>query len=347
MPVYTLNPSHKRNGSHKASRSPSLRERMTLRRNSASSADGSETYYPTSSTSSSSTQRSRAASSGDRVAANAQARRYSAEASGVIGNPRKSAPTGMYVVVSIHKGTDWAVKDATRADIKAGWAMTYEDAMQQARRSAREDGARFYDMSSHPGTKRNPLSEDGAVVSNPRSKTFYNVYLGTEHIGAVSRSGEPSAEEVRRSLIEREGYDPDIRVVKGAKPYPRLVRPIDPGEDEYYAQRYENPRRKGAAKRSGGRTAAQGNAAKAMKLYHSGQASSLAEAWQMVRGSSARRNPLSEDGAVVSNPRRKSGAKRAGKRTAAQSNAAKAMKLYHSGQASSLAEAWSMIRGGL
>ena len=111
-----------------------------------------------------------------------------------------------------------------------------------------------------------------------------------------------------------------------------------------------NPRRKGAAKRSGGRTAAQGNAAKAMKLYHSGQASSLAEAWQMVRGSSARRNPLSEDGAVVSNPRRKGGAKpsakRSGGRTAAQSNAAKAMKLYHSGQASSLAEAWSMIRGG-
>jgi hypothetical protein len=70
----------------------------------------------------------------------------------------------------------------------------------------------------------------------------------------------------------------------------------------------------------------------------------------MVRGSSARRNPLSEDGAVVSNPRRKGGAKpsakRSGGRTAAQSNAARAMKLFHSGKASSLAEAWDIIRSG-
>jgi hypothetical protein len=44
-----------------------------------------------------------------------------------------------------------------------------------------------------------------------------------------------------------------------------------------------NPSRKGVAKRSGGRTAAQSNAAKAMKLFHSGQASSLAEAWAMLR----------------------------------------------------------------
>lgn len=42
------------------------------------------------------------------------------------------------------------------------------------------------------------------------------------------------------------------------------------------------------------------------------------------------------------NPRRKSGKRR----TAAQSNAAKAMKLYHSGRARSLAEAWDMIRRG-
>ena len=54
-----------------------------------------------------------------------------------------------------------------------------------------------------------------------------------------------------------------------------------------------NPRRPAARKPSSKRrTAAQSNAAKAMKLFHSGQASSLAEAWQMVRGS-ARRNPRS------------------------------------------------------
>jgi hypothetical protein len=43
-----------------------------------------------------------------------------------------------------------------------------------------------------------------------------------------------------------------------------------------------NPRPMKRAVR-GGRTAAQGNAAKAMRLFHSGQASSLAEAWAMLR----------------------------------------------------------------
>ena len=66
-------------------------------------------------------------------------------------------------------------------------------------------------------------------------------------------------------------------------------------------------------------------------------------------GTHRKRNPLSEDGAVVSNPRRKGSkgkAKRSGGRTAAQSNAARAMKLFHSGKASSLAEAWDIIRSG-
>ncbi len=53
---------------------------------------------------------------------------------------------------------------------------------------------------------------------------------------------------------------------------------------------------------------------------------------------------LMREHAVVTNPRPAPRAKRAGGRTAAQSNAAKAMKLFHSGQASSLAEAWDMLR---
>jgi hypothetical protein len=42
-------------------------------------------------------------------------------------------------------------------------------------------------------------------------------------------------------------------------------------------------KRKSTTKRTGGRTAAQENAAKAMRLWHSGKASSLAEAWAMLR----------------------------------------------------------------
>ena len=55
----------------------------------------------------------------------------------------------------------------------------------------------------------------------------------------------------------------------------------------------------------------------------------------------------------LDNPRRKNppakkprAAKRTSKRTATQNNAARAMKMFHSGKASSLAEAWAMIRAG-
>ena len=44
-----------------------------------------------------------------------------------------------------------------------------------------------------------------------------------------------------------------------------------------------NPRRKGAKRRGGKRTVAQSNAARAMNLFHSGRARSLAEAWEMIR----------------------------------------------------------------
>jgi len=53
--------------------------------------------------------------------------------------------------------------------------------------------------------------------------------------------------------------------------------------DGYVALAKANPRPATHAKRTGSRTAAQNNAAKAMKLFHSGQASSLAEAWAMLR----------------------------------------------------------------
>ena len=83
-------------------------------------------------------------------------------------------------------------------------------------------------------------------------------------------------------------------------------------------------------------------AAEAMRLYHSGQASSLKEAWDIVRGDSPR----------VSGPRNQQGRLRAPvdrstyyPRSYAAPSAAEAMRLYHSGQASSLKEAWAMVKG--
>jgi hypothetical protein len=285
MPVYTLNPSNRRAAKSKASHSPSLRERVSLRRNSAQSADGSETYYPTSSSSSSSTQRSRAASSAASAVANAQARRYAAEASGYMGNPRVKTPTGMYVLALVHKGSDYAVKDATRADIKSGWAMTYEDALELGRERVAELRAQgfvnnLFDMSTyHEMKKRNPLSEDGAVVSNPRrggGRAAQKAGLKKgqslmSRAAAAYRAGEYASMQDALRGVARGGAS------RGGRKHNPL------SEDGAVVS---NPRRKGSkgkAKRSGGRTAAQSNAARAMKLFHSGKASSLAEAWDIIR----------------------------------------------------------------
>jgi hypothetical protein len=92
------------------------------------------------------------------------------------------------------------------------------------------------------------------------------------------------------------------------------------GEDERMMR--ENPRA--------------GQAAMAMNLYHSGQASSLAEAWDIVRGGAARPRKRTLMERAVYRPR--TGAANA-------QNAAEAMRLFHSGQASSLAEAWQMVKG--
>lgn len=290
MPVYTLNPanvrSHKRSGTHKASHT-SLRERIAVRRNSAQSADGSETYYPTSSTSSSSTQRSRAASSATSAVANAQARRYAAEASGYMGNPRAKTPTGMYILTLIHKGSDYAIKDATRADIKSGWAMTYEDALELGRERVAELRAQgfvnnLFDMSTyHEMKKRNPLSEDGAVVNPRRGGGRAAQKAGLKkgqslmtRAAAAYRAGEYASMQDALRGVARGGAS-------------RGGRKHNPLSEDGAVVRNPAKRGKGKAKRgskrSGGRTAAQSNAARAMKLFHSGKASSLAEAWEMVR----------------------------------------------------------------
>jgi hypothetical protein len=80
---------------------------------------------------------------------------------------------------------------------------------------------------------------------------------------------------------------------------------------------------------------------KAAAAYRAGKYPTMQAALRGV----ARKNPLSEDGRVVSNPKRGS-KKRSSARTAAQSDAAKAMSLFRSGRADSLGEAWAMVRRG-
>jgi hypothetical protein len=81
---------------------------------------------------------------------------------------------------------------------------------------------------------------------------------------------------------------------------------------------------------------------RALTAYRAGKYPTLAAA---LRGVARKKNPLSEDGAVVSNPRRK-GAKKSKARSAAQSDAARAMSLFRSGRADTLADAWAMVKRG-
>jgi len=282
MPVYTLNPSHKRSGSHKASRSPSLRERMTMRRNPLSE-DGAVVSNPN-------------------VMGNAIIWTPAGEGAyhGEIlvshdGGRRTQAPY-MASVKRASGGWDWLI---------IGWVSSKPLASGHAAslREAQKAAGAVAVPSHHMNPRRNPLSEDGMVVNPRRKNGFVLVYL-PGHQGRKMAIRDANSRDVQKG--EALTYEEAMRIAKlnGAEDV------VD--QSSHATSPRNNPRRKGAAKRSGSRTAAQGNAAKAMKLYHSGQASSLAEAWQMVRGSSARRNPLSEDGMVVSNPRAKTPTRRNG-----------------------------------
>ena len=313
MPVYTLNPSHTRSGTHKASASHSLRERVTLRRNSASSADGSETYYPTSSSSSSSTQRSRAATSAATAVANAQARRYAAEASGYMGNPRAKTPTRKDELMRFAHDAGYHVETYSPGDGVTRYRFFDLAEMDRKGVSMREmsyfgplngvdtvlglAAAKKWLSKSHT-RRHNPLSEDGMTVSNPKRPRYKVVAVakprsrsgGTAQkaglkkgqslmarAAAAYRAGEyASMQDALRGVARKR--NPLIPVV--------LLPPTPPPKKTLRGAPVENPRRKGSkskAKRSSGRTVAQSNAARAMKLFHSGKASSLAEAWDIIR----------------------------------------------------------------
>lgn len=106
----------------------------------------------------------------------------------------------------------------------------------------------------------------------------------------------------------------------------------------------DNPRRRrgGRAAQAAGLKKGQSLMQQAAAAYRAGKYPTMQSA---LRGVARKRNPLSEDGMVV-NPRRKGKVRKSTKRTAAQSDAARAMSLFRSGKADTLAEAWSMVKRG-
>jgi hypothetical protein len=106
----------------------------------------------------------------------------------------------------------------------------------------------------------------------------------------------------------------------------------------------DNPRRgrkSGRAAQKAGLAKGQSLMQKAAAAYRAGKYPTMQSA---LRGVARKSNPLSEDGMVV-NPRRK-GAKKSKARSAAQSDAARAMSLFRSGRAHTLADAWAMVKRG-
>lgn len=70
--------------------------------------------------------------------------------------PNHVTPGDLFVVASIHEGSDWCVRRATAEEIAEeratgeGWAMSYETAVALARESARSHGCRWFDFSADP-----------------------------------------------------------------------------------------------------------------------------------------------------------------------------------------------------
>jgi len=68
----------------------------------------------------------------------------------------------LFVVATIHKGSNWCVRRANATEVAEeratgdGWAMPYKDAVALARETAREHGCRWFDFSADPA----PTDED-------------------------------------------------------------------------------------------------------------------------------------------------------------------------------------------
>lgn len=246
MPVYTLNPSHRRATKSKASSTPSLRERVAAKRRNGLSEDGAVVSNP----------RAKAPTRKDELQRLAHSAGYHVEA--------YSPGDGM----TRYRFYDLAEMDRRGVSVRE---MSYFGPLNGVGTALGLAAAKKWLSKSHT-MRRNGLSEDGMVVSNPAKR----------RVGG--RSAQKAGLAKGQSLMAqaaaayRAGKYPTMQAaLKG------VARRKNPLSEDGVVVRNPAKRGKGKAKRSGGRTAAQSNAAKAMKLFHSGKASSLAEAWDMIR----------------------------------------------------------------
>jgi len=247
MPVYTLNPSHRRAA---AKRNPSLRERVSSRRNPVLKEEALACV----------TSRTVGAS---------------------VEQDKLSGGWAVYLrdngrIVNM-TGDVFATEAAAKREAKAMLAQV------RAGLTLDELGSMFWNKHHKPFTRRNPRREvetEEYFEAMEPTRAKYTGRSPEELVLVRSKAAK---------MLRQYAGKSDREVAKALG-----LNPRDPNVLYYIASLREHPvvtnpakrttKRKGTKRKTtGGRTAAQENAAKAMRLWHSGKASSLAEAWAMLR----------------------------------------------------------------
>lgn len=220
---------------------------------------------------------------GAAVAAERRAARASAEAAPrvpyrlvageeYLDNPRRGAKSTRAQAAGLKKGQNLMQKAA--AAYRAGKYASMQDALRGVAR------------------KRNPLSENGMVVSNPRRRNPLSedgmIVNGAAAYREMLKAGikktkKPAKKSVKAkgpSASDRARFEAILDRVR-AKNRAKKALAARSARVSYAAEEYMDNPRKGSKSKSA--KSAQGNAAKAMSLYRSGRADSLAEAWAMVK----------------------------------------------------------------
>jgi hypothetical protein len=160
-----------------------------------------------------------------------------------------------------------------------------QDALDAWLRTGRRAGAKHKVVASNPRpAKRSRYEGLDTAIMLAASSIAGNVADTRDHATVWSSPLEAvNMSEGTAELLWREGEFGSSTGYPFEKAWPSIKRDALGMTKSIWIDVKHNPRPAKHGSSRSGRTAAQSNAAKAMKLFHSGQASSLAEAWAMLR----------------------------------------------------------------
>jgi hypothetical protein len=239
---------------------------------------------------------------------------------------------------SMYRGTE-DIKDFEKY---VGWRGKPTQTIGE-KRSAILAGRRAAEEAARTGEARRRLAETGfeetiAMMGERPTVMSFEEREEFERRAEMARRGRMGAAAAGKRRAETAAAE--AARVAGTVAARRAVG----GAEEYM----DNPRRgrKSTRSQKAGLAKGQSLMQQAAAAYRAGKYDSMQEALRGVARGGRRKNPTLLEESMVSNPRRK-GAKRGSKKSrSAQSNAARAMSLFRSGEADSLSEAWAMVKRG-